>query len=1265
MSKRKRIAFLVGQAAEYYQALFLTGFQEESLRNDYDVCVFAMYEKYQSTRAREAGETSIFNLIPFENFDGIVLMLDTVQTPGVANDIEQKIRERAKCPVLSVDRQSEDFVPIFPNHYDGIKTLVEHLIVDHDVKDIAFLTGKSWHPYSKERLQAYMDTMEEHNLTIGKNRIFYGDFWYTSGEGLGDKLAKSGDVPEAIVCANDCMAIGLCKSLSNHGYRIPEDVKVIGYDSNEEGQQAPVPITSVTISAEKFGRYAAESIHRLIGGHKIKKFSDPVDVYYGCTCGCNNQSAIPTLALRKTWDTEISSNSVYSTFNHMDEDMLTQTSFSGLMNTIYSYVYQIRDFNSFNICLNENWQTYGKVGEDRLGKNYSDRMCHILKCGEENKKEDRIGSDIYFDKIDLLPELNEDRAEPRCYFFTPIHFEDFCFGYAVISYLEPKSYDDGYRVWLRGVMRGLEYFRRQVALKESNAKLEASLVREAMTGLYNYKGFEMLCEQIIEEYSSKFTSIGVLAIDIKDLSKINDTEGRSVGDQAIINMGKFLTKVFDDGYCFCIGNGEFVVAHGLPTIYPTEIEKGLEKLNKLVDEYNSNNGGSTSLEFHYGIETALPAQKSEFESLIAMAINRKNAQKANMQKVADAQKLTEEEQQEAKIVHEILDKNKISYHFQPIVDARTGDIYAYEALMRAQVTPYLAPPVVLRYAEFFNRLYDVEKATFYNVLDIVHNNVDDFAEGAKIFINSIPNQVLKGADRTHMQEMVAQHNTRFVVELTEQAEIENEDLKELKHNYEMMGVETAVDDYGTGYSNVTNLLRYMPNYVKIDRMLLSEIQNSSQKQHFVKEIITFAHDNGILALAEGVETFEELQTVIRLEADLIQGYYVGRPTKDVVKEINSSIKQEILQVNREVFETRQKNIYVAGREGRIALPVLEKDHCKTIVVTNGQYAFRDFTIAGAPGLITDMGIEIQDGYQGRIVLDNCGFRGKKTGYAIDIGDSCDVTLVITGENTFEGVGIRVAENSRVTFEGDGFLDIKVHKIDSFAIGNDMESRHGTVIFDLGGIIDITVGGSRCIGIGSGLGGDVIIRKGEYYINLSGQEGVGIGSFDGDITPVIKRCSLNINSSAINTVAVGSFNGSVDVLIEDNAFKSNISSEKAVLAGSFNGKNTSVYINRAGVKFDIVSDTIVGIGAFESEKVDIGFDYISVTSKLRGKEALFVGDFNHKSKIKNLYSHIECEISTEREDDLGADENAITIVKGRSRVFLNGKEYHRVADLIDN
>ena len=102
---------------------------------------------------------------------------------------------------------------------------------------------------------------------------------------------------------------------------------------------------------------------------------------------------------------------------------------------------------------------------------------------------------------------------------------------------------------------------------------------------------------------------------------------------------------------------------------------------------------------------------------------------------------------------------------------------------------------------------------------------------------------------------------------------------------------------------MSNLLRYTPDYVKIDRALLSGIQESPQKQHFVKDVIEFAHNNGIVALAEGVETSEELRTVIMLGADLVQGYYLAYPDKDMIQSINSTIAEEV----RRYFKLRQSS----------------------------------------------------------------------------------------------------------------------------------------------------------------------------------------------------------------------------------------------------------------------------------------------------------------------------------------------------------------------
>ena len=105
----------------------------------------------------------------------------------------------------------------------------------------------------------------------------------------------------------------------------------------------------------------------------------------------------------------------------------------------------------------------------------------------------------------------------------------------------------------------------------------------------------------------------------------------------------------------------------------------------------------------------------------------------------------------------------------------------------------------------------------------------------------------------------------------------DEDLKHMKQTYDSIGIGTAVDDYGTGYSNVSNLLRYLPDYVKIDRALISGIEDSPQKQHFVRDIIEFSHNNGIKALAEGVETVDQAANLLECGCLEMQGFYFYKP----------------------------------------------------------------------------------------------------------------------------------------------------------------------------------------------------------------------------------------------------------------------------------------------------------------------------------------------------------------------------------------------------
>lgn len=1249
MKKRKRIALLVGQADENYQKLFIEGFLKQGFDYDYDVCVFSMYQKYQENSEREIGDSSIYSLINYEMFDGVVLLLDTIQTPGVADKIEKQLHQSFKGPVLVVDKESKYFPTIKTDSYTAIKKIISHLIEDHGYEDIAFLTGKKWHNHSKERLQAYIDCMEEHNLPIRKDRMFYGDYWYSSGETMVENLLRDREnMPRAIACANDCMAIGVGQALERNGLRVPEDVALVGYDSVEEGRMSPKPITSVPIPAREIGMHAAVSMTALFEGEEVPEFCIEPDLFVGSSCGCHNESIIPRLNVREDWSTELSSGSFFSCYNHMVDDMLCQSDFNSMIDTVYSYLHQIGTFESFYLCLNSQWCDMTELTEkEGHWKGYTEQILPVIVYDRNMETHNQINCERMFGKSLLLPALHEEREQPRAFFFTPLYFEELCMGYAAISYGdEIRSYDDTYRLWIRTVMQGLECFRRMEELQQSNNLLISNQIRDTLTGLYNYQG---LLQQA-DVYFDKCVS--VMVVDIKALSRINECYGREEGNRAIAAVARMLDKCVEGGVSCRLGNGEFisiVPVKDLDDKYIYNV-KGL-----LIDQLAELKDFIYELSVYTGCEIGVTHNLSEFESLINLAVTQKNGNKLRERKMLSGTEMTKEEKQEAACVESILDKNQLYYHFQPIVDAKNGDIYAYEALMRGDVSPTISPLKILKYAEHLERLYDVERYTFFNVLEQMHEQ-QSLIKGRKIFINSIPGNQLQDKDVELLEEKMKDFSGCVVVELTEQTELSDDKLVEMKEQYAKMGIDTAVDDYGAGYSNVTNLLRYMPNYVKIDRMLMSEIQNSPQKQHFVREIIEFAHSNNIKALAEGVETTEELHTVIHLGVDLIQGYYTGRPQKEFIREISKEIKEEIIHYQNQEIANKSRRIYVAGKERRISLSRLVSDQYISIEVLPNNVVYQDITIVGVPGKFTDLNVDIKDGYHGKITLENVSFAANKNKMCINLGENCEVTLLLQGDNYLTNGGIRVPESSGLRIEGSGHLYININKDDYFGIGNDVDSTHGVVILEQDGTIEINANGRRGVAIGSGYGGKIDIRAGIYNLDVSGENGVCIGSLEGMTDINITTCGINLTATSVRNAGIGSLAGTLKLYLEHATLKGIFGGVTSVGIGSLEG-NADIKMFMMNLNFNLRSDVITAIGSINGD-VLIDILKVNIVIKVDGKEALGFGNHKLSAKIRIFETDVNSKVKTALDTDIGAQEDDMDITEGRFNFILNGMEIVR-------
>ena len=1085
MSDRKRIALLMGQADEFYQRRFIDGFLQQTFEADIDVCIFSMYLKYQDTENRELGECRIYSLVNYTLFDAVVVLPDTIQTPGMARMIEDRIKSDFKGPVLYVDLESKNFPCIMTDSYTPVRQLIEHLINVHGYRDIAFLTGKRWHEHSRNRLQAYRDAMNEAGLPIREDRIFYGDFWYTSGNSCAEELLKNRDkLPEAVACANDFMAIGLCEELTKHGVRIPEDIAVVGFDSTEEGQRSPSPLTSAYIPARETGLRAARSILSLMRGGGIDETLDETELFIGTSCGCTDSGSLSAGYLRSSWTTTLSEEGFLSMHNHFMEDMLSQRDLRGFLDTVYSHVYQLKDYDSFHLCLPEDWDDAGlSDDETKLVAANPDRMIRVLASFRGAGRVDRVGQKELFDTSLLLPELHTQRETPMAWFFTPLHFGARNFGYAVISYGNmTRSYDEDYRLWIQTFCCGMEGIRRT------------------------------LLTQALRRAMSKTT----------------------------------MQAKFPGGF---------------------------------------------------------------------------------MGKPGDETELTREDEETLACVRQLLDENLFTYHFQPIVSAVDGSIYAYEALMRARTERRISPLDILKYAGMLHRLPDVERATFVNVLE--HLAREEQAIGERhIFINSIPGTRLSAGDEKLIEELLLSRSGRAVIELTEQAELDDEALEQMKRRHRHLGVGTAVDDYGTGYSNVSNLLRYMPDYVKVDRSLLSEIQDSPSKQHFVREIVSFAHDTDIKVLAEGVETSDELRTVIELGCDLIQGYYTGRPGPEILQHIAPEIEEEIRFYQKERQEGIGRRSYRTGRANRLSAGSLIRDGYQTIVTAGGEAAFRDYILSGTPGQKTELTIEVQEGYDGQITLDNVSLLSPKLRPCIDVAPGAKVVLELHGENLLSGGGIHVPEGASLSFRGDGDLTIRMNQRQYAAIGAP-NGRAGQLDFYQSGTLLLDVGGTRGLGIGGESGADISVHSGRFVIQQSGDQAAAIGCLDGDIRMEFDNCDIDVTFSGTSGIGAGSLTGSAELIVKKTYCHCIANGEEYAAIGSLSGSAAKLRFDELGADMEIHAGTGTGAGALKGSSEilmnDTGFRYTG-----SGAENYAYGGTQDSGSVRMDNSNITAQISNDTE-----------------------------------
>ncbi len=483
-----------------------------------------------------------------------------------------------------------------------------------------------------------------------------------------------------------------------------------------------------------------------------------------------------------------------------------------------------------------------------------------------------------------------------------------------------------------------------------------------------------------------------------------------------------------------------------------------------------------------------------------------------------------EDYTDSQIFCKIIEDNLFEYHMQPIVNAKTGVVYGYEALMRTTGNKYLNPFQMLEIAKKQKRMYDIEKMTFFNVMKILAENIDMFKD-KKLFINSIPNHMLNDDDFEKLYNIYGGLMDKVVIEITEQAELTNGFLETINSRKNKSGFEIAFDDYGTGYANTANLIRCNPEYIKIDRSLITNIDTDPKRRQLVAAVVGFADENGIKTLAEGIETFSELSTVINIGVDLIQGYYTSRPKPFILYEISSDVRDEIVNVNASRSEEPQS--YCVSED----IDIINLESIDTSIYNQVLVRRSKVKINGGNKTAFKSSIVIGDDINCTMTIEDVFINNHYGMPSISVGENSDLTIVVKGKNTLKNSGIYVPETAKLTIVGDGFLEIIAQDEKSYGIGN-VNGNYGDITVDMTGRLTISVNGLNTIAIG-GIGNPrdkkIDLKSGDIFIQNTGKSCVSVGNIEGNsIVEIGKSCVLEIESASIESVAVGSIRNSTNI-----------------------------------------------------------------------------------------------------------------------------------------
>jgi signal transduction histidine kinase/DNA-binding LacI/PurR family transcriptional regulator len=303
---RLTIGLLIGRLGDQrYQAHVWPGVADVAEEQDVNLICF-VGGALRAPHEFDAQRNVAYDLASPENVDGLVTMSGSLGQFIGPERLRHFYERYHPLPMVSIAMALNGIPSVLVDNQAGMRDAITHLIEAHGFGRIAFICGPEASPEAEQRYQTYTEVLAEHGLPLDPDLVAPGNFLSPSGEEairllLDERRAGF----EAVVSANDEMALGALAALRERGMRVPEDVSVVGFDDIEEARFVAPPLATIRQPLYEQGRRAAEMLLALLAGEDVpEQVTLPTEFVTRRSCGCLSQPASRAAMALATWTGE-------------------------------------------------------------------------------------------------------------------------------------------------------------------------------------------------------------------------------------------------------------------------------------------------------------------------------------------------------------------------------------------------------------------------------------------------------------------------------------------------------------------------------------------------------------------------------------------------------------------------------------------------------------------------------------------------------------------------------------------------------------------------------------------------------------------------------------------------------------------------------------------------------------------------------------------------------------------------------------------------